>query len=128
LLYTRWDTLYLSLGCSKLKLNSPSTDRFRIYEAYWRLERSQNWHIWKTPTNCYWQVSETISERLDYSEIANYSNYYCSIYEHCKESKDSIEWDKPLEKGDKVSVNSYMLNITKDISTMHKILSSLLPR
>eukprot|EP00347_Sterkiella_histriomuscorum_P013600 403364097 len=51
-----------------------------------------------------------------------------NIYEHCKDSKDTIDWDKALEKGDKVGVNSYMLNIVKDIQQIHKIFTNLLPK
>ena len=38
-----------------------------------------------------------------------------SISERIEEGK-KIEWDKPIEKGDRVAVNTYMINIGKDIT------------
>ena len=31
-----------------------------------------------------------------------------SIQENCEEAKTKVEWDKALEKGDRVAVNQYM--------------------
>jgi len=51
-----------------------------------------------------------------------------SIQENCEEAKTKVEWDKALEKGDRVAVNQYMQSISKDLTQMHKILSNVLPK
>ena len=50
-----------------------------------------------------------------------------TIAKYIEEGKSKVEWDKPLEKGDRVVVNQYMQNIVKDINNMHKILTNILP-
>ncbi|CDW75065.1 UNKNOWN [Stylonychia lemnae] len=51
-----------------------------------------------------------------------------SIQDNCDEAKGKIEWDKQLEKGDKVAVNPYIQSISKDVTNMHKVLSGVLPK
>ena len=39
-----------------------------------------------------------------------------------------MDWDKQLDKGDRVAINSYMQSIVKDVTSMHKILTNILPK
>jgi hypothetical protein len=43
-------------------------------------------------------------------------------------TKNKVEWDKPMEKGEKIIVNQYMQSIAKDVSSMHKVLNQILPK
>ena len=39
-----------------------------------------------------------------------------------------IEWDKAMEKGEKIQINQYISNIVKNTQTMHKVLNPVLPK
>ena len=51
-----------------------------------------------------------------------------SISDNLEHNKAKIEWDKVIEKGERVTVNEYMIGIIKDLTSMHKVLHNILPK
>lgn len=51
----------------------------------------------------------------------------CSITENLSNAK-KIEWDKQIQKGEKVTVNPYMIAIIDDMTKMYKVLYHILPQ
>lgn len=51
-----------------------------------------------------------------------------SINENLEVAKQKVEWDKQMEKGERVSTNAHILSIVKDLQQMYKVLHNILPK